>query len=201
MIRSDYCLLSLFALAVAGCGQTDRPIPAGGQVQPNDQPDLAKKSEVVPLESREWRRFTSADGVCSAEFPQPPKNETRTTGGVELTRLTLSIPGSDITYRLTYADIQPAGPPATDEDRLDSARDALMAQPGGKFVREEKISQNGVPGRYLEFIVGDKYATRTKLFVLGARVYQLIAVTPRNTKEDDATKRFWNSFQFEKSKE
>jgi hypothetical protein len=106
---------------------------------------------------------------------------------------------------LTFS-VMPAGAQlATDEERLDSIRDntpAFGAQQGKKYelTHDERISENGVSGRELEFAAGEKYTVRTKVFILDNRLYRIIAVTPRSQKEDEATQRFLSSFRFEKNK-
>jgi hypothetical protein len=120
-----------------------------------------------------------------------------------VSRWTLSVPSQDITYRLSASDIPLGGPPATDEERLDAVRDGFSSQPGTKsqLLHEGRISENGVPGRFLELVVGEKYKSQLKVFILKARIYQIMVVRPRNAEEDDSMKRFLSSFRFEKSKE
>ena len=56
-----------------------------------------------------WKRYTTADGVCSAEFPQPPNQDRKTVYGVESNRLTLSPTGRDVYCMLTYSDLPADG--------------------------------------------------------------------------------------------
>ena len=195
MTRSSFRLLTILAIAIGGCGQSDRPAPAPVKRESKGQP----LGEDALTDAANWQRYTSADGVCSAEFLEPPQNETTTTKGVGLARLTLTLHGPDITYRLSSVDILPEGPPFTDEERFDHGRDGLISQ-GGKFISERTIAQNGVPGRYLEF-EKDKYLLRLKMFKSGARLYQIMAVVPRDSKDDDGPKRFLSSIRFEKGKD
>jgi hypothetical protein len=151
-----------------------------------------------------WKRYTTSDGVCSAEFPQPPKEVSQSTPRAESKRLTLSLPDADIRYSLIFSDIPADTSQATVEERLDSIRDAmpvLAAQKGQQFklVSEERISENGVKGRELEFAAGEKHTLQAKIFILGTRVYQMNTVTPRSKKADEETRRFLDSFRFEKS--
>jgi len=151
----------------------------------------------------DWRRYTTSDGVCSAEFPQPPKEASQSTSRVESKRLSLSLLDVDSYYSLVFSDIPEDSPQATDEERLDSIRDAMpvhAAQNGQQFklVHEERITENGMKGRELEFVTGEKYILRAKVFILGTRIYQMNAVTPRSKKEDETTRRFLVSLRFEK---
>jgi hypothetical protein len=151
-----------------------------------------------------WQRYQTSDHVCSAEFPQPPKEDVKVNFGIESSGLRLYLEDRDTYYNLTYSDIPPDAPPATDEERLDNIRElmpALGAQMGKKFefVSEQRISKQGVVGRELEFAAGDKYSLRTKVFILNKRIYRQIAVTPRNQTGDQDTLRFFESFMFEKA--
>jgi hypothetical protein len=153
----------------------------------------------------DWTRYTTADGVCSAEFPQQPKEASQSTSRVESKRLSLSLPDVDSYYSLVFSDLPVDLPQAPDEERLDSIRDAMpvhAAQNGQQFklVHEERISENGVNGRELEFLTGKKHVLRAKIFILGPRMYQMNAVTPQNQKEDEQTRRFLGSFRFEMSR-
>lgn len=158
-----------------------------------------------PPQAEAWKRYTTADGVCSAEFPEPPKQDAKSALGIESGGLTLSLSSLDVYYMLTFSDIPADSPPATNEERLNSIRDnmpAFGAQMGMKyeFVREERISENGIPGRDLEFAAGEKHTFRAKIFILGTRIYRIIAVTRRSEQEDEATRRFLRTFRFESNK-
>jgi hypothetical protein len=152
-----------------------------------------------------WSRYATSDGACSAEFPAQPEHETKPTNEVETRQIKLYLDEPDIDFRLSFSDIAADAPPVTDEERLDAIRDAvregLSAVSGPKeknqLVREQKISENGILGRELEFAVGQALTLRTKVFILNKRIYRIIAVTPRNQKYEEATKRFLGSFRFE----
>jgi len=112
----------------------------------------------------------------------------------------------DSYYSLVFSDIPADSPQATDEERLDSIRDAMpvhAAQNGQQFklVHEERITENGIKGRKLEFVTGERHILRAKVFILGTRIYQMNAVTPRSKKEDETTRRFLVSLRFEKDQQ
>jgi hypothetical protein len=149
-----------------------------------------------------WQRYRTSDGICSAEFPQPPKEDTNTVFGIESNLLTLYLKPQDLYYTLTFSDIPANAPAATTEERLDSIRDdlpAIGAQKGMKYklIREGKISEKGVIGRELEFTVGDKHTCQIRVFIIGRRVYRVIAVAPRGEKGSGDAMRFLESFRIE----
>lgn len=158
-----------------------------------------------PSPGADWKRYATSDGVCSAEFPEQPQQETQSTLGIEFNRLTHAPSEPDIYYTLSFSDIPAGSPQATDEERLDAIRDSMPAsgaQMGMKyrFIHEERISENGVTGRDVEFAAGEKHMFRAKVFILGTRIYRIIGVAPRSQKEQEDARRFLSSFRFEKSK-
>jgi hypothetical protein len=122
--------------------------------------------------------------------------------GVESARLTLSVPGTDNYYMLTFSDLPPDAPPATDDEIFDAIPDNMqtMGKQGGveyKLVRADKIVENGLTGRDFDFSVGARHAFRTKVFIVGSRIYRIIAVTRQSEKDESDTRRFLSSFRFE----
>lgn len=153
--------------------------------------------------SAEWKRYHTSDGGCSAEFPQPPKEDSqKLASGIESKRLVLYVEDLDILYMLTYSEISPGTPAASDEARLDAIRDniPLVASQSGRelrFVSEEKIVQKGFPGRDLVYSSGVKYFLRNKVFIVKNRLYRMILVTPRGHERDNDSLRFMDSFEVE----
>jgi hypothetical protein len=149
-----------------------------------------------------WQRHTTSDGLCSAEFPQPPTAATTAPQGIVTTSLSLYLPKPDISFKLTFSEIGENASAATDEERLDTIRDSLpafMSQKGAKCVlmREERISDHGVPGRELEYSISGTHVFQSKIFILGRRIYRAIIVTPRARKDEENTRHFLDSLRFE----
>ncbi|MGE5192643.1 MAG: hypothetical protein ACM3U2_09085 [Deltaproteobacteria bacterium] len=147
-----------------------------------------------------WRRYTTSDGACSAEFPTPPVRDKQTTFGVESTRLTLRIPGTGDYYMLTFSDVPPDTPPSTDDEKLDAMPDNIqvMGEQAGhqyKLVHADKIVENGIVGREFEFSVDASHTFRTKVFIVGSRIHRIIAVTRQGEQDGPDTARFLSSFR------
>jgi hypothetical protein len=105
----------------------------------------------------------------------------------------------------TLTEIPANSPPGTNAERLDACRDGIVIlseQRGVKcrLVHEEPIMQDGVPGRDMQFLLGDKYIQLAKFFISEKRLYLIHAVTRQGTEKDEATRRFLSSFRFEKLK-
>ncbi len=91
----------------------------------------------------------------------------------------------------------------TDEERFDATRDNLpliFKQTGRKlrFEREQKITENGVPGRLFEYAADEKYLMRIKAFISNKQAYRVLAVVPRSEEGIAESDRFLSSFRFEK---
>src|SRR5262245_34152782 len=151
-----------------------------------------------------WSRHTTADGACSIEFPQVPKHEPKP-GGEDGDRLVVSLDAVNASYSLSYSDLSPkdAAMPLDQLFATLRANYMLKSPPGtlAKLVREEAITEAGIPGREFQFAVGQQLVSRIKVFVKGSRVYRAIAVNPPDEKLDRDAERFINSFRFEGPKE
>lgn len=164
-------------------------------------PDAEQHAEGI-----EWKRFSTSDGICSAEFPRPPTVDSKVAFGIESKRLVLYMEKQDILYMVTFSNISPDTPAGSDEDRLTAIRENLshLVAPSGKnfqFLSESRITLGSVPGRDLKFAAGESHYFRTKVFLFEDRIYRLIHVTPRSHPEDDVnSKRFMNSLQIETGK-
>jgi hypothetical protein len=172
-------------------------------------PIIMALTRVLSLSGREdvsrWERFTTSDGVCSAEFPAKPKAEVQRPFGVESKQLTLSRNNGAVYYMLTYSDIPPDAGELSPQERLDAIRDSIPTMGKNKglnyeLVREQRIEENGVPGRQLEFAATGNNTFQTRVFVLGQRLYRVIAVTPTSRKGHDETRRFLTSLRFDLGK-
>jgi hypothetical protein len=166
-----------------------------------DYPSLFPPSSPEAERGAGWQRYTTEDGACSAEFPDTPKRDDKTAGGITSRRLTLLRHNGDVYYILSFSGYLAEKPMAV-EERLDSIRDNLPlagAQAGLRYelVSERRITDAGVPGRSLEYRYGEKSVLLTKVFISGAQMYRLIAVVPKTMKDDPETQHFLQSFRFE----
>ncbi len=155
--------------------------------------------------SVEWKRYSTPDGVCSAEFPQPPKEDSQFAFGIESKRLLVYLEEPDILYMLTFSEISADFPAASDEERLNAIREnlPLVASQKGKkfqFVSEAKIVKGGFPGRDLVYSAGENHYFRTKVLLVGNRLYRMILVTQQKHKDDEDSNRFMDSFEIETGK-
>lgn len=125
--------------------------------------------------------------------------------GEEGDRLEVVIPERQTRYSLIFSDLSPkdAARPVDDVFRDLSEIYATTKTPGrapARLLKELAITDRGFPGREYQFAVGDRFVTRIKVFVNGARVYRAIAVNPPDAALDRDAQRFIDSFRFEVTK-
>jgi hypothetical protein len=155
--------------------------------------------------SETWNRYTTADGACGIEFPQPPTHKQQTQDGDTVDSLDVAVKDHNVHYALTFSDIS-ATDAALPTDKLFDLLRAIYATtrtPGGvpaRLMKEQVIADRGFPGREYQFVVGDHFVSRIKVFVNGRRVYRAIAVNPPDERLDRDAQRFIDSFHFEITK-
>ena len=157
----------------------------------------------VPVSHADWKRYTTADGVCSVEFPALPKATNQKAQRVTSTGMSLSLQGADTYFALTHSDDFEGDPAQTDDQRLDFIRDnfpeiGLRIGVEYKLLREQKITVAGLHGRDWEFDTGKKHSLLMRVFFIGGKCYRVIAAVPRRESDSEQTRHFLESFQIDK---
>jgi hypothetical protein len=189
-------LLAVALLLLLGCSK-----PPASPEAPTP-PDAGKPG---PTTSLNWQRYTTDDGVCSAEFPDTPKRDRQIAGGLETRGWKLSRHNDTVSYRIGVTEL-PNTPDRSDEVKLDSIRDNLPAAvPSSgviELVEERKISEAGIPGRRLTYRADkDGFLLVLKVFIVKNQLYRLLAVVPVSLKDTDEMEHFLDSFRFERPRE
>jgi hypothetical protein len=158
-----------------------------------------------PYPPPDWRRYTLADGGCSAEFPAPPQAETHQPAGVPPRGLEVTRDAGTRYYLLRESDLPAAVPDGEADETLDRLRDTITAAGEAKghaldVVRERPITLDGARGRELECVGGGGAALTTRFFVREGMLYQILALTHQPRKDDEEARRFLESFRFEQPK-
>jgi hypothetical protein len=138
----------------------------------------------------DWRELKSTEGGFAALMPAKPRYEARVLGGAPTVTMHLwSARAANSVFGVGYADY-----PAVDAATLDSTRDALAKNIGGRVLEERPLVQNGFSGR--EF-VAESGATRlrARLLVSGTRLYQLAVLGEPNAVAAADVDLFLSSFQ------
>jgi hypothetical protein len=86
---------------------------------------------------------------------------------------------------------------ATEEERLDAARELALVGMGGKLLHEKPVEQRGHKGREQVIEVEGLGVMRTRLFWVGRRLYLVKVVFKREFLNAAAATYFLDSFRLE----
>jgi hypothetical protein len=146
-----------------------------------------------------WTELVPDDKSFAVLLPGTPKKQTKEVktpqGTLTITTWVLEPEKDGPAYLVSYSEL-PGGPhKLTAEQRLDQARDGAVASTKGKIQSEKKMTLQGHPGRDLLILTKDKQHLHTRLFVVGARLYQLFVVGTAAQVASKDTAKFFDSFK------
>ncbi len=164
---------------------------------------LMNWARMAPVGDANWKRYSTADGVCSIEFPASPKATNQKAQRVTSTGMSLALQGSNTYYALTHSDEFADDAAQTDEQRLDLIRDNFPAVGRHlgveyKLLREQKITSSGLNGREWEFDASQKHSLQMRVFFIGGKCYRAIAAVARQDRDSEQTKHFLASLRIDK---
>jgi hypothetical protein len=193
-------LVTSVAVAVFGCART-RPVETPAPETPTI-----------------WKRYTTPDGSCSAEFPDEPRD-------VEGRLETVPIGHS---YCLLCSDVSTELEALTDEGLFESLREMIISNgendpaQQNEITAERKVVVDGCVGREWQFSWGKDCLGRgtVRALIRDGKLYRIIAITVFGVtahvshhgsshsvitsitpdQQDREVKRFIDSFRFEKPK-
>jgi hypothetical protein len=152
-------------------------------------------------EEEKWQTFTSKEGRFSVSLPGKPMEKTEQVaapGGKkkELRTFTLAS-ASDQIYHLNYHDY-PKDVIQEDKNK-EAAFDALRKALGGKVLSEKKITvgKSKAPGRELLIELATKNLYRARVFFIGNRLFQVVAMGSEEFARGKKADRFLDSFKAE----
>ena len=146
----------------------------------------------------QWVLFEPAGGGFSVSMPGTPKTETETKPSDlgPYTSNLFTVTAGDVIYLIGYVDYQPTV-------RLDvqgeiaATRDKFLKAVNGTLVAEKKITLDGHSGLEFTADIGTSHFVTSKVYVVGQRPYQILAVTRKGADQTDANK-FLSSFKLSK---
>jgi hypothetical protein len=148
-----------------------------------------------------WQTFTSKEGRFSVSLPGKPMEKTEQVsapGGTkkELHTFTLAS-ASDQIYHLNYNDY-PKEVVKEDKNK-EAAFDTLRKAFGGKVLSEKKITvgKNKAPGRELLIELPKKNFYRARVFFIGNRLFQVVAMGSEEFARGKKADQFLDSFKAE----
>ena len=152
--------------------------------------------------AQEWKDFTSAECRCSAQLPGMPQQRSNTMqskfGTLDAKMIMLDVPGTAF-FALFYVDY-PKDVITKDkpDEILNDVREAAVANVKGKLRSETKITMNGFPGREVKIDSPGKMVMHGRIYLVKERLYQVIVVMPESRESAGESKKFLDSFKFQK---
>jgi hypothetical protein len=148
-----------------------------------------------------WEKFSSVEGRFSILFPSKPTAKKEKLGETD-TAYTYTAETATGVFVASYMDLP--GAFKTDEEKnfvLDGGRDGSLENIDGKLLYEKKITLSGYLGREFSISMKDKGLTlrsKTRLFLVGQRAYQLLALVPEENADSPDIDKFLSSFELNK---
>ena len=148
----------------------------------------------------DWKAYPSTEGKYAITFPAKPTEKRRVLaiGGETVDLKAASARKGTALYSASYAELKGADPEAA----LKAGRDDVVAQSRGEVKAENPAELGDSRGIDLAIEVPKKVvpggaATRSKIFVIGDRIYVLSATAPQAKANSLAEEmdRFFDSFQ------
>jgi len=147
----------------------------------------------------EWTEYRSEADRFAAFFPGTPTESSKTVntaiGPIEMK--IYGVAKKQTAFSVVLSDYPPEHVKRVGSATiLDGARDGAVANTQGKLLSELIIEIAGNPGRDLKIsAAGGKGTVRAKLFLVGSRLYQVLAVTPTEDSYAPQVGRFLESFK------
>jgi len=147
----------------------------------------------------EWVAFSPEGGNFSVMMPGTPKTEvkqeTGAVGPFTIYGSTLAVPGAF--YLVVYVDYAPTLRLDVPGEIIANRDNFLKGIPGATLIAEKKITLGGHPGLEFTANIGTDRHVVSRIYVVGKRPYQLVAVTLKDADLTNANK-FLNSFKLAK---
>lgn len=143
-----------------------------------------------------WQTFEPAGAGFSVRLPGMAIEKKQTAGKDKAQPRVFVCEVGEVAYVISVTDFGQAE--GSIERRLSNARNGAVDSVKGKLVHERKIKLAGHPGREL-WIESEKAGMiHTRLYAVGPRLYQTLAIGPKKFVETKDTVRFLDSFKLSK---
>lgn len=154
---------------------------------------LASKPDILMAQA-DWQKFSSDEGRFTVLLPGTPSEESqtdKTEDGIPYQEHYFSVTQPNAVYFVTYSDIAGEEVNQVDPDAVLKAATEGLLSDGGKLVSNHEISLSGYPGREIQYRDSQGNLGNTRIFLVGGRLYQLVAIASNS----DDIQMFFNSFE------
>jgi len=142
--------------------------------------------------------FAPKDGRFTVQMPGEPKEQTNkvnTAIGPIDVHMFLSAPDPNTAYIVGYSDYPEEMMKKSESDKiLDGARDGAVKNVNGKLDGEKKITIDKHPGRDFQ-IATEHFEGRNRMYLVNARLYQVMVVGSKEFVTGKDAERFLDSFK------
>jgi hypothetical protein len=146
-------------------------------------------------EQPQWTKFSSAEGRFSILLPteKPLREEqTKETSAGKVVMHFFTAGSEKGLFIIAYADYQMSAA----KQELDANRDSFLRGMKATLVSESDIKLQDNPGREIR-AERDRLSIRSRIYLVGKRYYQMIAITPATLPGNLEADRFLASFELQ----
>jgi hypothetical protein len=147
------------------------------------------------------KEFKSPDNSFTVMLPKDVKEEKQAVntqlGPIEFVSYNAKAKHQE--FSIAYSDYPDSFVTATDPQiLLDGSRDGALANIQGRLLSETIIDMNGHPGRELRIEGPQKLILKSRLYLVGNRLYQVMAVSKPDHSFDKKIEEVFLSFKIQK---
>jgi len=144
-----------------------------------------------------WTKFSPEGGNFSVLMPGSPKVEAENKVGPfgPYTSYLFSETKAGTFYMIGWTDYSP-NVALNVQGEITTTRDNFIKSVNGTLIAEKEISLDGHPGLEFTAQMGSKFYVISRIYVVGNRPYQILAVTRKYQDQTNANRFIW-SFRFD----
>jgi hypothetical protein len=154
---------------------------------------LPPSAQIIPAPG-EWISYSSAAGRFGVLMPAEPRvtEQGLDIGAGKLVNNVFLALTQYAVFTASYADFPPPTPKS--KSLLDKARKGVIDGINGKLLSGSNITHKGYPGREFQ-VSSDSGLYTSRIFLVSARLYQLVVVAVSGKVSSEDVDRFLNSFE------
>jgi hypothetical protein len=139
-----------------------------------------------------WTKYSSPEGRFTVLMPADPMREeqSKETRGEKVVMRFFTAGSEKGIFIVAYADYRMSGV----KQELDANRDSFLRGMKATLLSESDIKLRENPGREIR-AERDRLSIRSRIFLVGQRYYQVVAITPATLPGNLEADRFLNSFE------
>ena len=140
-----------------------------------------------------WTRYSPEGGNFSVLMPGNPKVEVENKIGPfgAYTSNLFSETKAGTFYLIGWTDY-PTNVTLDVQGEINATRDNFIKSVNGRLIAEKEISLDGHPGLEFTAEMNSKFFVTSRIYVVGNRPYQILAVTPKYSGQTDANRFLWS---------